>query len=278
MLTTCFTKNWESIIIVVVVVVVVIINNMAMSTSTEHLRHFIESHPLQGADSIIRCHLTSIGNPIVEISRSYDCLISTMGFPILIKWHLYIESGPRRSWERTLPLVGTLHWRDFSWFSLLSLVCAVEIWELISNFSPYFIMALIIYPYRCHVSNALPWKLTPPSICNNQLYYKVTPRVIALWLPSHFATTGLHCKMTPHFEMTPNKQYCTSYVGNNLWFCFIVFLRFITKNHVCIAEGPRGNNIVEPNVKSLFTILNDSLSPWGRGWDNCCIMNTLAMS
>ena len=37
------------------------------------------------ADSIKRCHLTSIGNPIVEIRRSYDHLISTMGFPILVR-------------------------------------------------------------------------------------------------------------------------------------------------------------------------------------------------
>ena len=36
---------------------------------------------VQGADSIKRCHLASIGNPIVEIRRSYDRLISTMGFP-----------------------------------------------------------------------------------------------------------------------------------------------------------------------------------------------------
>ena len=36
-----------------------------------------------------------IGNPIVEIRRFYDRLISTMGFPILVRWHLYIESGPR---------------------------------------------------------------------------------------------------------------------------------------------------------------------------------------
>ena len=49
---------------------------------------------LLGCDSIKRCHLTSIGLPIVEIRRSYDCLISTMGFPILVRWHLYIESGP----------------------------------------------------------------------------------------------------------------------------------------------------------------------------------------
>ena len=30
----------------------------------------------------------------MEIRRYYDRLISTMGFPILVRWHLYIESGP----------------------------------------------------------------------------------------------------------------------------------------------------------------------------------------
>ena len=29
----------------------------------------------------------------MEIRRSYGRLISTMGFPILVRWHLYIESG-----------------------------------------------------------------------------------------------------------------------------------------------------------------------------------------
>ena len=48
---------------------------------------------LLGADSIKRYLLTSNGNPIVEIRRSYDRLISTMGFPLLVG-HLYIESGP----------------------------------------------------------------------------------------------------------------------------------------------------------------------------------------
>ena len=37
---------------------------------------------------------TSIGNPIVEIRWSYDRLISTMWFSILVRLHLYIESGP----------------------------------------------------------------------------------------------------------------------------------------------------------------------------------------
>ena len=41
--------------------------------------------------------------------------------------------------------------------------------------------------------------------------------------------------MTPHFEMTTNKQYYTSYVENNLLYCFIVFLSFMTKIYVCIA-------------------------------------------
>ena len=43
----------------------------------------------------IKMRLTSIGNPIVDIRRSYDRLISTMGFPILVRRYLYIESGPR---------------------------------------------------------------------------------------------------------------------------------------------------------------------------------------
>ena len=47
-----------------------------------------------GADSIQRCHLTRIGNSIVEIRRSNDRLISTNGFPTLVRWYLYIESGP----------------------------------------------------------------------------------------------------------------------------------------------------------------------------------------
>ena len=66
----------------------------------------VSTRPL-GADSIKRYHLTSIGNPIVEIRRSYDRLISTMGFPILVRWHLYIESGP---WSllRRRRLIGTV--------------------------------------------------------------------------------------------------------------------------------------------------------------------------
>ena len=47
--------------------------------------HCIDLDP----DSIQRCHLTiSIGNPIVEIKRCYDHIISTMEFTIPVRWHL----------------------------------------------------------------------------------------------------------------------------------------------------------------------------------------------
>ena len=57
-----------------------------------------------GSDSLKRCHLTSIGNSIVEIRRSYDRLISIMGFPIPVRQHLYIESGP---WTYTLEIMAS---------------------------------------------------------------------------------------------------------------------------------------------------------------------------
>ena len=68
-------------------------------------------------DEMTSLYWISIGNPIVEKRRSYDCLISTMGFPILIKWHLYIESGPRcfTSSTTTLLLTPENNFRLFIW-------------------------------------------------------------------------------------------------------------------------------------------------------------------
>ena len=65
-----------------------------------------------GPDSILRWRLTCIGNPIVEIRRSYDRLISTMGFPILVRLHLYIESGPGGDW---LPVCW---WTELIWIHI----------------------------------------------------------------------------------------------------------------------------------------------------------------
>ena len=80
-----------------------------------------------GADSIKRCNLTSIGNRIVEIRRSYDRLISTMGFPILVRRHLYIDSGPR--WYYILSVVWICHCWDKVDMVFISLqYCTHHIW------------------------------------------------------------------------------------------------------------------------------------------------------
>ena len=47
-----------------------------------------------GIGLIKRCNLTNIDHAIVEIRRSYDCPISTMAFPMVVRLHLYIESRP----------------------------------------------------------------------------------------------------------------------------------------------------------------------------------------
>ena len=44
----------------------------------------------------------------MEIRRSYDRLISTMEFPILVRCHLYIESGP--SWKLIMGPVFNSLW------------------------------------------------------------------------------------------------------------------------------------------------------------------------
>ena len=46
-----------------------------------------------------------MANPIVERRRSLDRLISTMGFFVLVKGHLHIESGPRTGTNANL-LIG----------------------------------------------------------------------------------------------------------------------------------------------------------------------------
>ena len=77
------------------------------SWETYHLAQKGYTGPVQrpsGPQFSIRWHLTSIGNPIVEIRGSYDRHISTMEFPILVRWHLYIESRPR-----TGPLSCAVH-------------------------------------------------------------------------------------------------------------------------------------------------------------------------
>ena len=63
-------------------------------------------------------HLSLIGNRIVEIRRAQDRLISTMGFPILVRRYLYIETGP----VRKSPLVYILKFEKPNKFNPASLL------------------------------------------------------------------------------------------------------------------------------------------------------------
>ena len=66
----------------------------AIKTEHQHLQSAKKISKLQGVDSMWRCYLTNIGNSIMDLRPSANCLIYTMGFPILVRWHLYIGSGP----------------------------------------------------------------------------------------------------------------------------------------------------------------------------------------
>ena len=120
-----FTKGqWYGTLMGSLVVIVVIVSSHRLSSKQSPCRWF--ETPRRHCnnvedDSIYRCHLilrlqpyfgfvrtslcNSTGDPIVEIRRSYDRLISTIGFPIMVRRHLYIESG---SWLLGIVALGPL--------------------------------------------------------------------------------------------------------------------------------------------------------------------------
>ena len=64
-----------------------------------------------GLVSMQRCHLPPIGYPIVDIRRSWD-LISRMGFPMLVRWRLYIEPTLAPCFARSSATMGLTHYSD----------------------------------------------------------------------------------------------------------------------------------------------------------------------
>ena len=52
-----------------------------------------------GPNTIQRCLLTGLGNTLVEIRWSKDHLISTPVFPLVVRHHLCVESGPWVSFQ-----------------------------------------------------------------------------------------------------------------------------------------------------------------------------------
>ena len=75
---------------------------------------------------------------------SYDHLISTMGFPILVRWYLYIESGPwfftHWGWEKMDAILQTTFSNTFS---------SIKMFEFLLNFhwSLFLMVQLTISQY-----------------------------------------------------------------------------------------------------------------------------------
>ena len=121
-----------------------------------------------GVGSIYKCHLTNVGNPIVEIRRSYDRLISTMGYPILVRWHLYIESGPwgsvNKCWWMIFPILITMY---------LSHICCLMVvarcvWRAYWSLSPGGSVVLAWHlKISRHCNKAVSWM---PTISGQQTF------------------------------------------------------------------------------------------------------------
>ena len=74
----------------------------------------------QGAISIWRCPLTSIGIPMLKIRWSRDHLIFNMGIPIHGQDGIYIETGPLFQYEYCLPDYRDSHYEVISMKEILT--------------------------------------------------------------------------------------------------------------------------------------------------------------
>ena len=75
-------------------------------SSSPSLEHWLSMGTFQTLLDQLTCKgewMSYIGYSLILCTcrRSYDHLISTMGFPIPVRCHLYIESGPRLIWLHT---------------------------------------------------------------------------------------------------------------------------------------------------------------------------------
>ena len=135
-----------------------------------HTRTSVCSFP--GPDSIFWCHLTSIRNLIVEIRRSYDRLISTMGFPILVRQHLHMKSGPE-CYDCDMDAVSKLyHLYIFIQSGMLSTALYDDVLSLTGSVCKLIYSLWVIQGIcstserRCNKYNAVPYWMSPyPGRC-----------------------------------------------------------------------------------------------------------------
>ena len=92
----------------------------------------------------------------MEIRLSYDRLISTMGFPILVRQYLYIESGPRVSLHRHFHELDNCFTDVGKLLYTLALLYREQFWShsphhgfLIANISRFTVLYTFLWQTRC---------------------------------------------------------------------------------------------------------------------------------
>ena len=75
-----------------------------------------------------------------------------MGFPILVRWHLYIESGPSNvDFDASLMWVYASCWTNSHMtndnFSVMPLYCCVLLWFVACQFCPHHLISYPLYPW-----------------------------------------------------------------------------------------------------------------------------------
>ena len=85
------------------------------------LRHYVSPGPRLNIKTIF----PGMGIPMLKIRRSRDRLIFNMGIPILVRWHLHIETAPWPQWIIVYKIWQSLRKNSMRIICVIGLLC----WE-----------------------------------------------------------------------------------------------------------------------------------------------------
>ena len=147
----------------------------------------------------------------MEIRRCYDHLISTVGFPIMVRRHLYIESGPRGFSTRAFLVRLSLEWIWNLEFCIEQQIKPPLLW--CKHFSWIIPVMLARFPVRWHQPRLLLTSCQHPP---HRHGYRIIPPTIIM---AETASSG----ETPASEATAAERW----VDPRWNFCNISVLNLI---------------------------------------------------
>ena len=160
----------------------------------------------------------------MEIRRYYDRLISTMGFPILVRWHIYIESGPKitedvmgpGTWRTSLGLSPCHHYVSLMWLQLTWGWVYVYIGCFIYKLQWFNIMSVLMllrkYDYFHFSSESNYFSFVHIIPDDNQASCVLISKILKFWLYSYISSIGRdydQCVISPPqlYKTKPNENY-----------------------------------------------------------------------